>query len=47
MKIEGPLGGRARLMKKVDPEKPANFPDQVRMGCSQRECKPNQKIGDE
>ena len=31
-------------MKDVDIEEPASFLDHVYLGCTQRECKPNEKI---
>ena len=33
-----------KLMKQVDLEEPTPLLDQVYLGCTQRECKPNQKI---
>ena len=31
-------------MKNVDTEEPTSFLDHVYLGCTQRECKPNEKI---
>ena len=31
-----------KLMKNVDIDEPASFLDHVYLGCSQRECKPNE-----
>ena len=36
-----------KLMNKVDLETPTPFLDQVYLGCTQRECKPNQNLVDE
>ena len=36
-----------KLMKHVDPDKPTSFLDRVYLGCTQRECKPNEIIIDE
>ena len=36
-----------RLMKHVDLEKPTTFLDQAYLGCTQRECKPNNNLVDE
>ena len=33
-----------KLMKNVDIEEPTSFLDHVYLGCTQRECKPNEKI---
>ena len=33
-----------KLMKDVDIEEPTSFLDHVYLGCTQRECKPNEKI---
>ena len=33
-----------KLMKDVDNEEPTSFLDHVYSGCTQRECKPNEKI---
>ena len=33
-----------KLMKDVDFEEPTSFLDHVYLGCTQRECKPNEKI---
>ena len=33
-----------KLMKDVDIEEPTSFLDHVYWGCTQRECKPNEKI---
>ena len=33
-----------KLMKDVDIEEPTSFLDHVHLGCTQRECKPNEKI---
>ena len=33
-----------KLMKDVDTEEPTSFLDHVYLGCTQRECKPNEKI---
>ena len=33
-----------KLMKDVDNEEPTSFLDHVYLGCTQRECKPNEKI---
>ena len=34
-----------KLMKDVDILEPTKFLDHVYLGCTQRECKPNEKIG--
>ena len=36
-----------RLMKQFDVEKRTQFLDQVNLGCTQLECKPNKKLVDE
>ena len=36
-----------KLMKIVDLDEPTSFVDHVYLGCTQRECKPNEKIFDE
>ena len=33
-----------KLMKNVDPDEPTSFLDHVYLGCTQRECKPNEII---
>ena len=33
-----------KLMKNIDIEEPTTFLDHVYLGCTQRECKPNEKI---
>ena len=33
-----------KMMKDVDIEEPTSFLDHVYLGCTQRECKPNEKI---
>ena len=33
-----------KLMKKVDLDEPTSFLDHVCVGCTQRECKPNEII---
>ena len=33
-----------KLMKNVDTGEPTSFLDHVYLGCTQRECKPNEKI---
>ena len=33
-----------KLMKDVDIDEPTSFLDHVYLGCTQRECKPNEKI---
>ena len=36
-----------KLMKNVDLDEPTSFLDDVYLGCTQRECKPNEIISDE
>ena len=36
-----------KLMKHVDLDEPTSFRDHVHLGCTQRECKPNETIIDE
>ena len=33
-----------KLMKDVDIQEPTSFLDHIHLGCTQRECKPNEKI---
>ena len=33
-----------KLMKNVDLDEPTSFRDRVYLGCTQRECKPNETI---
>ena len=35
---------RKKLMKTVDIGEPTSFLDEIYFGCTQRECKPNEKI---
>ena len=36
-----------KLMKNVDLEEPTSFLDHVQLGCTRRECKPNEIIIEE